>query len=53
MKSQQYATKKALLRAVSRLRFVEGECRDLKREMVALEARMTTVRAFLGGADTD
>ncbi len=47
--STRYATQKALQRAVQRLRFVEGECRDLKRQIEVLEGRMSTVRAFVGG----
>ncbi len=40
------ATTLALQRAVSRIRNVEGECRDLKREIDALKRRVAILTAY-------
>ncbi len=51
--SAKYATQKALLRVLSRLRFVEGECRDLKRNIDALRARETVAEAIMDSFHKD
>lgn len=43
------ATAAALQRTLQRVRNLEGDLRDLRRELDDLKGRMSTVRAFVGG----
>ncbi len=52
-KSTPMATARALQRAVQRVRKIEGECRDLKRELEALKPRVVALTDWMEGAQSD